>query len=256
MNLPRTAVRRPPITASNEEAATPARVGRPPRVSVQAIIAAALELGLEQVSLKQIARHLGVAPATLYRHVRNRNELLRLAAFELTLARRLPGGSAEHWSELATRYAETLFESFVAEPQLMNELLKGRLGPHAEIDLLDQFLAAVCQHGFSPDQGVRLFHSIGTLMLGAAAGAIGLQASRDSGPSWNHAMHEALARRDPDELPYVRQVFPQALDRQPHHWLPALRALLAGVAALRGEVLPEPSPQQLVAASRQPADRH
>lgn len=250
-------MRRPPgIANTNEEVATPARVGRPPRVSVQAIIAAALQLGLEQVSLKQIARHLGVAPATLYRHVRNRNELLRLAAFELTLARRLPSGNTEHWSELATRYAETLFESFVAEPQLMNELLKGRLGPHAEIDLLDQFLAAVCQHGFSPDQGVRLFHSIGTLMLGAAAGAIGLQASRDSGQPWNIAMHEALARRDRDELPYVRQVFPQALDRQPHHWLPALRALLAGVASLRGEVLPEPSLQQAVAAARQPADRH
>ncbi|WP_158608577.1 TetR/AcrR family transcriptional regulator [Stagnimonas aquatica] len=249
-------MRRPPLSAISADAVAPARVGRPPRVSVQAIIAAALELGLEQVSLKQIARHLGVAPATLYRHVRNRNELLRLAAFELTLARRLPSGNTEHWSELATRYAETLFESFVAEPQLMNELLKGRLGPQAEIDLLDQFLAAVCQHGFDPEQGVRLFHSIGTLMLGAAAGAIGLQASRDSGPSWSQAVHDALAARDADELPYVRQVFPQTLERQPHHWLPALRALLTGVAALRGEVLPEPSPQQRYAAGRQPADRH
>ena len=69
-------------------AAEPPRVGRPPRVSVPAIIQAALEIGLEQASLKQIAEKLGVAPATLYRHVRNRNELLRLAAFELTLARR------------------------------------------------------------------------------------------------------------------------------------------------------------------------
>lgn len=214
------------------------RVGRPPRVSVQRIIAAALDIGLEQASLKQIAEHLGVAPATLYRHVRNRNELLRLAAFELTLARRLPQGKDEHWSELATRYAETLFESFCAEPQLMNELLKGRLGPHAEIDVLEQFLQAIGQHGFDVQQGVWLFHTIGTLTLGAAAGAIGLQASRESGQPWSVAMREALSGRDADELPQVRQVFPQAIEQQPHHWLPALHALLAGVATLRGETLP------------------
>lgn len=231
------------------------RVGRPPRVNVQAIINAALEIGLEQASLKQIAEKLNVAPATLYRHVRNRSELLRLAAFELTLARRLPSGNSEHWSDLATRYAETLFESFIAEPQLMNELLKGRLGPDAEVDLLEQFLAAIRRHDFSPEQGVRLFHSIGTLMLGAAAGAIGLQASRDSDRPWSKAMHELLARRDSDELPNVRQVFPQSIDRQPHDWLPALRALLVGVAALRGETLPEPKAARTVARS-QYSERH
>lgn len=245
------------INRSRSEAAGAARVGRPPRVSVPAIIQAALEIGLEQASLKQIAEKLNVAPATLYRHVRNRSELLRLAAFELTLARRLPssGVGSEHWSELATRYAETLFESFIAEPQLMTELLKGRLGPDAEVDLLDQFLASICRHDFSAEQGVRLFHSIGTLMLGAAAGAIGLQAARESDRPWSKAMHEVLSRRDADELPYVRQVFPQSIDRQPHDWLPALRALLAGVATLRGETLPELKPARST-ASPQPSDRH
>ena len=179
------------------------------------------------------------------------DELLRLAAFELTLARRLPQGKDEHWSELATRYAETLFESFCAEPQLMNELLKGRLGPHAEIDVLEQFLQAIGQHGFDVQQGVWLFHTIGTLTLGAAAGAIGLQASRESGQPWNAAMREALDRREADELPQVRQVFPQAIEQQPHHWLPALHALLAGVAAMRGESLPLPARAALQQRSSQ-----
>ncbi len=237
-------------------ASATARVGRPPRVSVQSIIAAALEIGLEHASLKQIADHLNVAPATLYRHVRNRNELLRLAAFELTLARRLPQGAAEHWSQLATRYAETLFESFCAEPQLMSELLKGRLGPHAEIDVLEQFLDAITEQGFDIAQGVWLFHAIGTLMLGAAAGAIGLQASRDAGHPWDAAMREALGRRDADDLPHVREVFPQAIEQQPHHWLPALRALLTGVAVQRGECLPETTLAPAASAAAQLIARH
>lgn len=246
---------RTPRGRSSTASAT-ARVGRPPRVSVQSIIAAALQIGLEHASLKQIADHLNVAPATLYRHVRNRNELLRLAAFELTLARRLPQGAAEHWSQLATRYAETLFESFCAEPQLMSELLKGRLGPHAEIDLLEQFLDTITEQGFDIAQGVWLFHAIGTLMLGAAAGAIGLQASRDGGHPWDAAMREALARRDADELPHVREVFPQAIEQQPHHWLPALRALLTGVAMQRGESLPDNVPTLITTMSLLPMGRH
>ena len=246
----RTSHRKSPV------ARTPARVGRPPRVDVQSIIAAALEIGLEHASLKQIADRLGVAPATLYRHVRNRNELLRLAAFELTLARRLPQGAAEHWSQLATRYAETLFESFCAEPQLMTELLKGRLGPHAEIDLLEQFLQAITQHGFDVEQGVWLFHTIGTLTLGAAAGAIGLQASRESGRPWSTAMRDALDGRNANDLPQVRRVFPQAIEQQPHHWLPALHALLTGIAALRGEQLPEGLAAQPKKSSAHAASRH
>lgn len=243
-------------TGRGTSASATARVGRPPRVSVQSIIAAALEIGLEHASLKQIADHLNVAPATLYRHVRNRNELLRLAAFELTLARRLPQGAAVHWSQLATRYAETLFESFCAEPQLMSELLKGRLGPHAEIDLLEQFLQAITEQGFDIAQGVWLFHAIGTLMLGAAAGAIGLQASRDGGYPWDVAMREALLRRDAEDLPHVREVFPQAIEQRPHHWLPALHALLTGVAALRGERLPAITMSSANMAAVLPTGRH
>ncbi|HEX4895118.1 MAG TPA: helix-turn-helix domain-containing protein [Solimonas sp.] len=223
--------------------AAPARVGRPPRVSHQAIIAAALELGLEQVSLKQIADHLGVAQATLYRHVRNRDELLRLAAFELTLSRRLPNAQNAHWSELAARYAETLAEAFVTQPQLISELLKGSLGPHAEVDVLEQFLEALAPHGFSGEEGVALFHALGGLALGAAAGSIGYRASLQTGASWPQQLRRTLAERDPQELARVRAALPAAVERNPAEGLPGLRALLAGVAAARGETLPQDRPQ-------------
>lgn len=215
------------------------RVGRPPRVNAQVIIRAALEIGLDRVTLKQVADRLGVAVATLYRHVRNRDELLRLAAFQLTLSRKLPDAAHAHWSELATRYAESLVDSFVAEPQLIQELLKGQLGPHAEVDVLEQFLAALAVRGFSPGQGVQLFHALGTLAIGAAVGMIGAQASRAAGGRWEDAMRRTLAERDPEELSRVRQVLPQHLEQEPLPWRAALRALLVGFAAARGEVLPE-----------------
>ncbi|MGH8530919.1 MAG: TetR/AcrR family transcriptional regulator [Nevskiales bacterium] len=218
-------------------AATP-RVGRPPRVSAQAIIAAAIELGLEDVTLRQVADRLGIGIATLYRHVSSRDEMVRLAAFQITLKRALPESGAAHWSELATRYAESLYESFLAEPQLIGELLKGRLGPHAEVDVLEQFLTAMSRHGFTTLASVQLFHAIGMVTIGAAAGQIGLQASEAAGTPWRNSIKRTLAERDADELPQVRRVLPATLEFQTIPWLPTLQKLLAGIAAARGETLP------------------
>lgn len=219
--------------------AAAARVGRPPAVSVQAIIAAAIELGLDTVTFKQIAERLGVAQATLYRHVHNRDELVRLAAFQITLARRLPDGAHEHWSALAERYAESLFEAFVGEPQLIAELLRGRLGPHAEVDILEQFVEALGEHGFTVNESATLFHSLGMLTLGAASGAIGLNASIQNGEPWHRLMRTTLAERDDDELPHARAVLTNIAESTLLiDWRDALRAMLAGVAANRGEKLP------------------
>lgn len=217
-----------------------ARTGRPPRVSTAEIVAVALEIGLETVSFKQIAERLGVATATLYRHVHSRDELVRLAAFELTLRRRLPQGAREHWSQLAMRYAESLFQAFVAEPQLIFELLRGRLGPHAEIDLLEQFLDAIAVHGFDSREGASLFHSIGMLTLGAASGAIGMQASINAQAPWPELVQAVFDERDDDELPQVRKVFARAPMRGLLiDWRQTLYQLLSGIAAARGESLPE-----------------
>ena len=68
------------------DAARPGRIGRPPRIDRTAIAEAVLELGLDGISMKAVADHLGVSVAGLYHHVANRHELLVLAA-ERSLSR-------------------------------------------------------------------------------------------------------------------------------------------------------------------------
>ncbi|NKF22017.1 TetR family transcriptional regulator [Solimonas marina] len=215
------------------------------------IVDAAIELGLETVTLAQIARHLGVAQATLYRHVHNRDELMRLAAFQLLLQRRPATGNGEHWAAIAERYAESLFETLVAAPQVVTELHKGRLGPHLEIDILEEFLEAMQGQGFSLEDAAALFHSIGLLAVGAASGAIGLSASTRSGQSWAQAMRATLGERDRRELPLTREIVRRVPeDSLRVDWRRSLRALLAGVAAQRGEALPEIASDFTRAAAR------
>lgn len=223
-----------------EEPSAP-RVGRPPRVNAQAIIEAAIEIGLDGVTLKQVADRLGVAVATLYRHVRNRDELVRLAAFRVALTRRLPApdaGKAMHWSQIATGYAESLFESFVREPPLIHELVRGRLGPDVEIDFVEQFMSALKPHGFSVAECIRLHHGIAMLAIGAAAGALAVMAGHANGQPMMAAMQRALDERDPAELPLLRASLGEYLNVDPKAWFVALRCLLAGFALARGESLP------------------
>jgi AcrR family transcriptional regulator len=223
----------------------PPRVGRPPRVQAPDIIAAAIEIGLDKVTLKQVADKLGVGIATLYRHVRNRDELVRLAAFRVALTSRLPrrdAGPAGHWTAIAIGYAQTLFESFAREPQLVYELLRGRLGPDVEIDFLEQFLAALEPHGFSPEQGVALHHAVAMLAIGAAVGATSVVAASEAGVPQDVLMRRALAERGRHELPRVRSARQVYVNADPSQWLRALHDLLRGIALSRGETPPDFGP--------------
>lgn len=227
-------------TAAKVAPAPQPRVGRPPSLSTQAIIAAALEIGLDKVSFKQLAARLGVNVATVYRYVRNRNELLRLAAFQLTLSRRLPEQGYAHWSQLALRYAEEMFESFMNEPELVGEFLKGSIGPHVEIDVLDQFLGAMARYGFSPEEGLLLHRAIGTMTIGAATGVIALRARQAAGTPWHVEIRRTLIERADHDLPNVRLAMSEYLKFDEWHWLVPLHQMLAGIAAERGEELPTP----------------
>jgi AcrR family transcriptional regulator len=216
------------------------RPGRPPSLSTQVIVAAALEIGLDKVSFKRLADRLGVNVATVYRYVRNRNELLRLAAFQLALGRRLPEHEHAHWSQLAVRYAEEMFESFLKDPELVAQLLKGSIGPHVEMDVLDQFLGAMSRHGFSPEEGLLLHRAIGTMTIGAATGVIAVKARHAAGTPWHVEIRRTLIERGDAELPHLRRAISEYLHFDEWHWLLGLHHLLSGIAAQRGEELPAP----------------
>jgi AcrR family transcriptional regulator len=61
------------------ESASP-RPGRPPQISREAVLEAGLELaeseGVEALSIRRLATALGVTPRALYRHVRNKEDIL------------------------------------------------------------------------------------------------------------------------------------------------------------------------------------
>jgi AcrR family transcriptional regulator len=219
----------------------PAR-GRPPRVSAERIVAAAIDIGLSRVTLAEVARRLGVTVPALYRHVRNRDEIIKLAAIELSVRRGQPHGGSGHWSDVVRNCAHGMVELFVAEPQLICEVMNGTLGPDAEMDFVEQFLAALVPHGFSAAEGIRVHHAVAMLAIGAAVSATAMKSGYSGGASHESSIRAALARRAPQELPLVRSALPAYLHIDPKQWQVSLDALIAGIAARRGEAPPGAAP--------------
>lgn len=224
------------MTAAGKKSVRP--VGRPARINLNAIFQAALEIGLDQVTMKAVADRLGVGISTLYQYVENRGELVRLAALHQALMRRAPANAGQHWAELAIQYAEELFDLLVREPQLIVELTRGGLGPQMEADVLERFLEAMQSHGFSAADGIRLYRSIGMVTIGGAVGKLNVTNSRASGAPHPQEIQRLLETRDAGDLPMIRSAAAEYAREDNNVWLTALHELLAGVAASRGETLP------------------
>jgi TetR/AcrR family tetracycline transcriptional repressor len=78
--------------------------GRPPKITREEVIGAAIDLGLDTFTMHGVAARLGVAPPTLYSHVRDRHDLVEMALHSQLDRFVIPDQSLA-WREWLTRYA-------------------------------------------------------------------------------------------------------------------------------------------------------
>ena len=209
--------------------------GRPARLTAQAVIDAAKEVGLASVTLAAVADRLGVSIAAIYRYVKNREELVSLAAFDVALKRQTPAEAHGDWREFARGYARSMVEWLSAEPQLIVETMNGTMGVDAEVDFIELFISTLRKSGFTGEEAIQLHHSVAMLAIGAAAGAVATRASYSAGVTRETSIRMMLDKRSPQELPEVRKAFAAYVDVGPHQWHQAIDALILGVSHARGE---------------------
>jgi AcrR family transcriptional regulator len=173
----------------------PQRTGRgpAPEYDRSRIAAAAIALadadGLGAVSMRKVAATLGTAPASLYRYVDSRDELLELmgdaVAGELDLSRP-PSGD---WQAALVTLAHQLHDAYRRHPWLL-DLVPGRVGvgPHA-VDQLEYALAALA--GVDVAGPVKL--EAVAMLNGIVALAVRTELSvGDSTAAWSAAQAEFL----------------------------------------------------------------
>lgn len=231
------------------------RVGRPPRITRDDIAAAVLELGLGRSSMKAVAEHLGISVPGLYHHVRNRRELLELAA-ERSLSRvQLPEDRGQHWSEWLREWARWSRAALVEEPELFHQYVTSALTSEQTVEVLDSVIRVLARQGFTPRQAVAAFDAVAHCALGSVAEALRHRAAMEAGRPLGVEVRRILAQKGPDELPGVRAVVggaghgssPGGLERTnaelEAEFEEGLTSLLVGIAVRRGEewkaVLPQ-----------------
>ncbi|WP_018547878.1 TetR/AcrR family transcriptional regulator [Streptomyces sp. LaPpAH-108] len=93
------------------------RLGRPPRLNRERIVTAALKRDLRTVTMRDLAEDLGVSHSALYRHVKNRDDLMDLVS-ETVVERIIPTTepTAATWRDWLTTLAWRMHDEFLSAP--------------------------------------------------------------------------------------------------------------------------------------------
>ena len=158
-----------PITRPNRTPTLPARTrGRPPSLSESGIVAAALrlirEVGLDNLSMRALARELGVPPMTIYHYVPSKEALHELVMNHILHEIRIPGPDEGTWEERLRRLERDACRVLADQPGMSAQL--GDRGSAEGTLLAEGVLAILRDGGFSPEDAVLGFATLYTFMTG------------------------------------------------------------------------------------------
>lgn len=93
--------------------------GRPRRIEQGDIVRAALEIGLDRLTMRAVAARLGVGLSSLYYHVDGVEELTKLASSAMMADFDLPPLSPDNWEHAARHAATALRDLFESTPGML-----------------------------------------------------------------------------------------------------------------------------------------
>ncbi len=124
----------------------------PPELNREGLVAAALDIagdrGLAAVTMRALASRFDVTPMALYRHVADRDELIRLAVDRVGGLVRAPSAHDATWEQRARSWARAQRDVLRRYPGVAAWLVaNGPAGPHA-YRLLELLASALADAGF------------------------------------------------------------------------------------------------------------
>lgn len=129
------------------------------------------EVGLEALSLRQVAKDLGVHPSALYYHFANKQELLdEMARFIVldTIGDRA-GPAGNRWDDWLIHLARTQRQAARTHRDGAVLMLRARPNADYQFSYLDALIALLIADGFTPDTAGRAFAAVSSYAIGVAA---------------------------------------------------------------------------------------
>lgn len=140
--------------------------GRPKRLSVEGIVEAACQIGIEQLDMVTLAEHLNTGVATLYGYVRGRDHILQLVARRMA-SKALQDVRGDTWEEILRSHAQLCYSNFHSDPELMVSLMEGAKDD-AEITYTSQLVSLLTAGGLSHDLAIQAYIGSTQIVIGAA----------------------------------------------------------------------------------------
>jgi AcrR family transcriptional regulator len=126
------------------------------------------------MTIRSLAADLGVGPMSLYRHVRDKDDLLVEVTDRQLAETWKPRARRTNWQAWIAEAAERLRELLVSQPGALHVYLRRPVVTPAAIERMDAMLAVLRDAGFDEPLARRAYGAIHTYTIGFAA----LQASR------------------------------------------------------------------------------
>ena len=209
------------------------RPGRPARVTSDQIAKAALKIGLDKATVKNVADELGMSVPGLYHHVKTREELILLAtahAFSV-----LPSMTLSN-IDLETFLIETsrdIFLGIVREPVIIPQIAAGNFVSAGMAVHLEWFLESLERYGFDSKGGYEVF----ALVMGAIICAATLQASDEALKKRGTSIFDGLRNLAPtlDHSRSIGELVGNPRQRSPERF-DAVRMVIKGILSERAKV--------------------
>lgn len=135
---------------------------------VEAAMAVAESEGVEALSMRKVAAHLGVGAATLYTYVPDKAALLALMVDEMISQTPLPHTRPGTWREKVETWAREDLASLRAHPWLIEVTSGPFIGPHA-FAWTDSAIRVFDDTGLSAEVAVAMVESVDALVRGHVA---------------------------------------------------------------------------------------
>lgn len=171
-------------TATGSHRGIPARAstGRV-RLDRDSIIAAGLELAAasatSSISVRELGAHLGADPTAIYRHFRNKEQLMQALLDELTL-RSVAAVTAptSNWRERLRQLSSSTLALYSAHPAIGAEAIVLTTHGPGELEAIEIMLEAFLEAGLTGDDLVRHYALLASHVLSSAAGIARARAER------------------------------------------------------------------------------
>ncbi len=137
------------------ERGTRPRIGRPPRIDLDAIARAVIEVGFADVTMKSAAEHLGVSVPGLYHYVNGKDDLIRVAADYQLATLTPPVYDDQDWATWLAEWAHHTYRALSSRPELFDLYVSDELDEARTMHVIGSALGPLLDMGFTPRVGIR-----------------------------------------------------------------------------------------------------